>query len=430
MNILHYATHDILGGAAKATYRLHNALRSNGHASHLYVRYKSSKDQDVFGVPQGMLWKSRYDRLKLIVNPIKSKVPKAQYMFNYDHTAYLNYKYIFKETSELIDVIILHWITSFINVNVIKRLYVHYKCPIVWILMDQEPMTGGCHYSFGCVGYTLKCGKCPLLSSDKENDISRRLWEKKKIFLQQLPITFVAGTEWLQNKLMMSSLFKNHNIQRIPIGIDQNIYRPINRNTAREILHIPIGSKVILFGAVLLNDRRKGGEYFLDALHALNNIVEKESKHLRKEDIFVLIAGNETPLNGNIPFAYKSIGYLSDDITLALAYQAANVFVSTSIEDAGPMMIPEAMMCGTPVVSFNVGGAPDIITHTVNGYLSREKDIHDLARGIYTILASERNETDIMNVCRKSAYDLHSFDIVLGKYENLFRSLLGNRRTL
>ena len=47
MKVLHLATHDNLGGAARAAYRQHLALRQHGIDSRMLVRHKHSNDADV-----------------------------------------------------------------------------------------------------------------------------------------------------------------------------------------------------------------------------------------------------------------------------------------------------------------------------------------------------------------------------------------------
>jgi glycosyltransferase involved in cell wall biosynthesis len=187
------------------------------------------------------------------------------------------------------------------------------------------------------------------------------------------------------------------------------------------LLHLPQNKKIIFFGATYLEDRRKGMPLLLEALAETRRRLKTSA-----DDVFLLVAG----LNGNqlmtkLPFAGKYIGQLNDDLTLALAYQGADLFVCPSVEDAGPMMIPEAMMCGTPVVAFHTGGAPDLIQTGKNGYLARLTDSTDLANGILAFL-----EADNGSAFRRLAYSVansnHSPNEVAIRYSTLFHSLVNN----
>lgn len=57
-----------------------------------------------------------------------------------------------------------------------------------------------------------------------------------------------------------------------------------------------------------------------------------------------------------------------------------------SLEDNLPNTIMEALACGIPCVGFSVGGIPEMIEHTVNGYVAASQDATDLASGIHWVL--------------------------------------------
>jgi glycosyltransferase involved in cell wall biosynthesis len=64
---------------------------------------------------------------------------------------------------------------------------------------------------------------------------------------------------------------------------------------------------------------------------------------------------------------YTDLGAVMGDLALAEVYRACDFFVSCSIQDAGPMMIGEAMACGRPSIAYPIGIAPDLIEQGRNG---------------------------------------------------------------
>lgn len=417
MRILHFSTDDITGGAAKAAYRLHSALRLTGHESQMIVLRKKSEDDSVIQAPPPMPkpWASRFERLRQRIPGLKQQSSTANYTFNFDLEPKINLQALLEIFHPSPDVICLHWINGLLNVRAIRKLYDHFQCPIVWVMADQEPMTGGCHYSFGCEGFMRECGNCPQLDPSYAHDFSHKLWESKKLLLMDLPICFVAPTNWGERKLRLSSLFRNHRCEQIPYPIDPQTFRPFDKKTARDLFHLPQDKKIIFFGATYLEDRRKGMPQLLDALNALA---------MNGDDVFLLVAGlNGKQLMNKLPFDGKYVGQLNDDLTLALAYQAADIFLCPSIEDAGPMMIPESMMCGTPVVAFNAGGAPDLIENLKTGYLANFADPNDLANGIHWLLGSDNGQA-IRIAANTVAKGKHSPQMVAMQFCNLFKSLL------
>jgi glycosyltransferase involved in cell wall biosynthesis len=80
-------------------------------------------------------------------------------------------------------------------------------------------------------------------------------------------------------------------------------------------------------------------------------------------------------------------------------YNAADVFLTPSLQDNLPNTIAEAMSCGTPCVGFDIGGIPEMIDHKQSGYVARYRDAADLAEGIRYVLSHDLRQA----ACEKAA---------------------------
>jgi glycosyltransferase involved in cell wall biosynthesis len=416
-NVLHLSLSDLEGGAARAAYRTHVALRSAGHHSRMLVRRKLSNDRDVELVDPLPPWPSRRRRLRARIPGLRPRTPQATVTFNFDLEESFDPRSLFRLPREYVDVVCLHRITRFLTVRQIRALRDHYRCPLVWVVLDQQPVTGGCHYSLGCDRYTERCGRCPLLRSDDEDDASRRLWLRKERFLADLPLAFVTPSGDTERWVQESSLFGDHRVQRIPLPIDGEIFRPIDRRIAREALALPAEAKIVLVAATHFGAPRKGAQHAVQALGRLAELLGDG----HQEDVFVLVAGAAgDELLAAVPFRGATVGRLSDDVALALVYQAADVFLSPSVADAGPMTVPEAMLCGTPPVAFALGYANDLVDGPDTGRVAPLGDSDALATGLLETLERERGV--VMRACRDAAAGFESARVAAAHAE-LYRSL-------
>ena len=95
---------------------------------------------------------------------------------------------------------------------------------IFWLLYDIAPLTGGCHYSWDCKKYMDKCGKCPQLFFKKENDVTRKNWNYKKKYLENIDISSLVASEWLYKKALESSLFDEKPVYKWMIPIEKKFH--------------------------------------------------------------------------------------------------------------------------------------------------------------------------------------------------------------
>ncbi|MBU7008193.1 glycosyltransferase involved in cell wall biosynthesis [Peptococcaceae bacterium DYL19] len=295
--------------------------------------------------------------------------------------------------------------------------------PIIWTLHDSWAFTGGCHLPFDCVRYRDGCKKCPILNSSKEKDISSRVMERKQRAWKSINLTIVTPSKWLGECARSSMLFKNNRIETIPNGIDTGVFKPIGREVAREILSLPLDKKLLLFGAVnSTRDPNKGFQFLQQALQKMNSSGWGDIAQ-------ALVFGGLEPANRlEIGLKTTFLGRLQDDISLALLYSAADVFVAPSIQENLPNTVMEALACGTPCVAFNIGGMPDMIEHQRNGYLARPFEADDLARGIAWALEDNSRREALSHRAREKVEQEFDIKLIAGKYHELYREILSRKQ--
>jgi glycosyltransferase involved in cell wall biosynthesis len=296
-----------------------------------------------------------------------------------------------------------------------------FKIPMVWTMHDSWPFTGGCYVPFDCTRYRESCGRCPVLRSSEENDLSRRVWRRKQRSWQGLDLTLIAPSRWMAECARASSLFHNSRIEVIPNAIDVGRFKPVHKGTAREILSLPQDKKLILFGAKsATRDRNKGFHLLAQALHELAGRIEKDTAEV------IVFGSSEPEQSSELNLKTHFQGWVNDDISLALIYAAADVFVFPSIQESLGYTAMEAMACGTTCVAFDQGGVPDLIEHQQNGYLAKPYEPSDLAQGIAWVLEDNERRNELGIRARQKVEREFTLKNIAEQHLTLYRELLGH----
>ena len=318
------------------------------------------------------------------------------------------------------DFIFVLFTQNFLSYKNISELNLLTKAPVFQYLMDMAPFTGGCHYAWDCRGYTRECGKCPALFSNNPNDQTNRNWKFKKEYIKNTDITIVAASEWQWLQINQSSLFELKRKVKILSPTNSELFYTLGKIIARESLKIPAGKKIIFWGAIYPYEKRKGYRESIESFKILYTRLSKEER----DNIIVMVAGDiDTNFKKYISFDVHHLGYLNY-VSLATAYCAADVFLNASIEDSGPTMINQSIMCGTPVAAFEMGVALDLVKTEVTGYMAKLGDSNDLCNAIISILRlSETEYKKMSNNCRELALAECSFKKVAADFQKL---MMGN----
>ncbi len=406
VDVLFVNTYEKSGGAARAAYRIFSEIRNRSIHAHYLTLTREDPDTDISGPihtsTMGMLVRAltRLDSIPLYFYPDRQQGTfSPSFWPNPLRIRLARFK------PKLVH---LHWVCAgLLSVEELAGL----NCPIVWTLHDAWAFTGGCHYTRDCEGFKRQCGCCPQLGSTQENDHSRDLMRKKEKIFGKLDLTVVAPSQWLAGIAKQSSLFARRRIEVIPNGLDVELFNPVYKHTARERLGIHTENPVLLFGAQVVTDPRKGWDLLCTALRGLEG------------HYTLLVFGQGNACIENAPhITVCQLGSLADDQSLALIYSAADVYVCPSREDNLPNTVAEAFACGTPCAAFAVNGLIDMIEHKKNGWLAQPFDPADLAEGIRWLIRYP-DPDQLQRAAREKAVSEYSVAVMGDRYMALYEDV-------
>lgn len=423
LKVLFVCTSDVGGGAPRAAYRIHQGMRKLGIDSRLFVKKKYSKDANVITLDEFVPHNPFYQAFDWTCDKIKNKIQRLRW------NSYPNRDQVFMSDLRGVDlhgaldkldydVLHLHWINKrFIPLEALPK-----NKPVVWTLHDSWPFCGVCHYFLSCEEYKYHCGCCPFLHSEKENDLSYKVWKKKAAIYKNLDLHIVSPSQWLGGCAKQSSLLGRFPVTVIPNCVDVNAFRPFEEEELsprwEALRQLSRTKPLLLFGAInAAKDKIKGFDHLISALRLLE-------RQARDNDFELVVFGaskSELSMEVSIPIHY--VGYVGDTNELVSLYNLASVVVVPSLTENLSCTIMESLSCATPVVSFNIGGNCDMIEHKVNGYLAEEKDDADLAEGILWCLVNNVDNC-LGKAGREKVTRAYTYESVCQQYVELYKSVL------
>lgn len=289
----------------------------------------------------------RYSRIitMMFIHKLKRLSPDIIHFHNI-HGWYLNFSMIF---------------------DYLKKNNIH----VVWTLHDCWAFTGGCaHFIFSkCDKWKYGCGGCnnlmnyPIVS--KMDRTKEMFILKRKCFLGIDNMTIVTPSQWLAG-LVKQSFLKDYPIKVINNGIDINIFKPTESGFRQKY---GIEKKKVILGVSFGWNERKGLDVFIELGERLD------------ESYQIVLVGTDDNTDKKLPKRIISIHRTQDQKELAEIYTAADVFVNPTKEENYPTVHMEALACGTPVITFDTGGASEMLNDrcgiivTCNDVDQMEKEI-------------------------------------------------------
>lgn len=365
--------------------RLHEAMLSFGVDSRMIVfntvRNPKARFYKYAGIKKAI-------RIRLYTffhkNFVDPKKKRDTYLFSYPR--YVGNDVTNNKWVREADIIYVHWILDgFLSFKNIRQLLKLGK-PVIFFMHDMWTITGGCHHSLGCDGYKTNCTFCPIFKYDKRYTLASTEFKIKKELFQGFDnLCFVSPSTWLANCARESGLTRDKKIYTIPNIIDEQVFKPFDKRLARGILNMEKDVFTISFGCVAgTTNIFKGWIYLEQALQ----LIFKRYPDLKLKILIFGSDPDQTTVDA-LPYPVRFFGEINDETTMVILNNASDLFISPTLAENFGQTLLENVMCGTPVVAFNVGGNSDIIEHKVNGYLAEYKSSEDLAAGIVYCISNK-----------------------------------------
>lgn len=294
------------------------------------------------------------------------------------------------------DVIHLHNLhDSYINLPMLFSYIKKHNVPTVWTLHDCWAFTGQCpHFTMvKCDKWKTGCHNCPQYKEYPASlyDNTKKMWQlKKKWFTGVKNMTIVTPSRWLA-RLAQESYLKEYSIQVINNGIDLNVFKPTQSNF-RERYEIP-AEKHIILGVSFAWGYRKGLDCFVEMAEKLG------------EQYQIVLVGTDDEIDRNLPHNIISIHRTQNQKELAEVYSAADVFVMPTREENYPTVNMEAIACGTPVVTFDTGGSPEMLDDKT-GIVVEANDIEATKKAIKDICEKKKCNDEEYIVAYSKNFDM------------------------
>lgn len=295
----------------------------------------------------------------------------------------------------------------YINIPMLFKYIKKNKIKTVWTLHDCWAFTGHCpHFDMiGCEKWKSGCYECPQYREYPHSlvDNSKTMYRlKKKWFTGVEDMTIVTPSKWLAG-LVKESFLKDYPVKVINNGIDLSVFKYTESNFKGEY---NCADKFVLLGVAFGWGKRKGLDVFIELAKRLD------------ERFQIVLVGTDDNVDKQLPDNIISIHRTQNQQELAEIYSAADLFVNPTREDNYPTVNMESLACGTPVVTFNTGGSPEMPDATCGSVVDKD-DVDGLYNEILKI-HEEKPYSKEACITRAQAFDMNE------RFEEYVRLYEGN----
>ena len=233
-------------------------------------------------------------------------------------------------------------------------------------IKEFKPNVIHAHYGLsGLLANTQR--KVPVITTFHGSDIN----DPEVFRFSKWAIRLSAWNIFVSEKNIQVAKVK-HKYSLIPCGVNTNLFKPIDKQVARNELGLKPDEKLVLFAGSFDNPV-KNSALALQAINFLPEVRLLELKNYSREEV-------------------------------ALLMNAVDVCLMTSLNEGSPQFIKEAMACNCPIVSVDVGDVKEQIEDVENCFITEARP-EKIAEKIDTIFTNRSKRTNGREKLMKSGLE-------------------------
>jgi L-malate glycosyltransferase len=198
----------------------------------------------------------------------------------------------------------------------------------------------------------------------------------------------------------------------IPFGIDLSLFSTLDQNQTND--EIVIGTARLLGKNYRIDLLMKE----FDRIAAYNNKIRLMIAGDGPEKESLLLLKGSLASNDRIEF----VGMIDNNKLPDFLHKLDIVVVPSKLESFCVLAV-EASACGIPVVSFNVGGIPEVIENEISGLLVPENNFEALGRALSDLISDEEKRRNLgkagRSIAEKKFNIIDSSRMMIELYERL-----------
>ena len=273
--------------------------------------------------------------------------------------------------------------------------------PVAWTLHDCHSFSGSY-----CPTHT------PLPKDDFLNEI-KYFWHGLNNGEDFHSLTAIAPSTWIKSQAC-NSLWKDEMVKTIHNPVPDSYFESRDRIGCKRALGLEDGKPIILCISGDLKAKHKGG-WILEEI--IDSISSKEAQFLLVGDGCFNFPNSKK---------VKRLGFVRDELTLQIAYNAADLLIHPAPIDNLPNTVAEAMSCGTPVLAFDTGGLPEMVVPEKSGWLVEKICQKSLMERLISIL-STRDYEKLREGAKAHAQELFDSKLIADQYLENFSTALAKK---
>jgi len=262
---------------------------------------------------------------------------------------------------------------------------------------------------------------CPYLTlfagRHAQNRFREKFYFRILIFLITIPVKkVICISKALKNFTKRNEFIPNSKLVYVYNGLNLDFFYNEDKSEFRKKF-VNNNKNVFLIGILGRLIKRKGHSYLIKAVHKLI------SEGI--DNIKVLVIGEGQYLDYLIKLSNKLnlenyVKFLGFQRNVRDFYNIFDLLCVPSDFEGFGYVIIEAMACETLVLSSNIPGPNEIISHGVDGLLFKNADIDDLAEKIKMVMKKSFDIEKIKKNARKRVKNLFTISKMVKGYENIY----------